>query len=125
MKKAIAVKKFYRLFSILFAIVAISAMTASLWADSSAISATIKFGSATKVGDTQLAPGQYKVTADENGAKFQKGNKVVAQVPCELKPLSFMPRETVYIVDKGSVSEIQVSGSEMAIDFSTGPSSGK
>jgi hypothetical protein len=124
-KKGFAVKKFHRLFSILFAIVAISAMSASLWADSGAISATIKFGSATKIGDTQLAAGQYKVTADENGAKFQKGNKVVAQVPCELKPLSFMPRETVYVVEHGSVSEIQVSGSEMAIDFSTVPSPGK
>jgi len=115
-------------FAIFLALATIFVMSVSVWANKadpgSTISATIKLSAPTKVGNTQLAAGQYKVTADENQAKFQKGNKVVAEVPCTLKPLSFMPHETTFVTENGRIVEIQVSGNEMGIEFSTGRSSG-
>jgi hypothetical protein len=117
-----------RLLPILLAILAFSAMSVSVWASKTdsgnAISGTVRLTATTKVGNTQLAAGEYKFTADENEAKFQKGNKVVAQVPCTLKPLSFMPKTTAFVTENGGISEIQVSGSEMAIEFPTARSSG-
>jgi hypothetical protein len=120
-KKRIPVNRRGRLLPIFLAILAFSAMTVSVWANKTdpgnTVSATIRLSAATKVGNTQLAAGEYKVIADENQAKFQKGNKVVAQIPCTLKPLSFMPKATVFVTENGGISEIQVSGSEMAIEF--------
>ena len=122
----ISINRSHRLFPILFAIAVIFTMSLSVWAnkaaDDNTVSATIKFSTATKVGNTQIAAGEYRVIADDNQAKFQKGNRVVAEIPCSLKPLSFMPRQTVYVTDSGKISEIQVAGSEMAIEFSTRPS---
>lgn len=117
----IAINWLGRLLPIFLAILVISAMTVPVWATKvdtgNTISATIKLSAATKVGNTQLTAGEYKVIADQNQAKFQKGGKVVAQVPCTLKPLSFMPKETMFVVENGGLSEIQVSGNEMAIAF--------
>lgn len=122
-KERISANGLGRLLAILLAILAISAIGTSVWASKNdpgnTVSATIKLSAATKVGNTQLAAGEYKVIADENQAKFQKGSKVVAQVPCTLKPLSFMPKETVFVTENGGISEIQVSGNEMAIEFPT------
>jgi len=127
-KKSIPVNRPTHLLRIFLAILAFSAMSVSVWANKTdpgnTVSGTIKLSAATKVGNAQLAAGEYKVIADENQAKFQKGNKVVAQIPCTLKPLSFMPKTTVFVTENGGISEIQVSGSEMAIEFSTGGSSG-
>lgn len=127
-KKRIPVNRPTHLLLTFLAILAFSAMSVSVWANKTdpgnAVSGTIRLTAVTKVGNTQLAAGEYKFIADENEAKFQKGNKVVAQIPCTLKPLSFMPKATVYVTENGGISEIQVSGSEMAIEFSTGRSSG-
>jgi len=124
----ITIDLFRRMFPIFLAIVALSAMSVSVWAktgnSSNAISATIKLATATKVGNTQLAAGEYKVIADANQAKFQKGNKVVAQVPCTLKELPFMPHATVFVLDHDSIAEIQVSGTTQAIEFSSALSAG-
>jgi len=127
-KQGIPVNRPIRLLTIFLAILAFSVMSVSVWASKTdpgnTVSGTIRLTAATKVGNTQLAAGEYKFIADESQAKFQKGNKVVAQVPCTLKPLSFMPKITAFVTDNGGISEIQVSGSEMAVEFSTGRSSG-
>jgi hypothetical protein len=127
-KKSISVNGPTRMLRIFVAILAFSAMSVSVWANKTdpgnAVSGTIRLSTATKVGNARLAAGEYKIIADENQAKFQKGNKVMAEIPCTLKPLSFMPKTTAFVMENGGISEIQVSGSEMAIEFSTGGSSG-
>jgi hypothetical protein len=127
-KKSIPVNMPTRLLGIFLAILVFSVMSVSVWANKTdpgnAVSGTIRLSEATKVGNAQLTAGTYKVIADENQAKFQLGNKLVAQIPCTLKPLSFMPKTTAYVLENGGISEIQVSGSEMAIEFSIGRSSG-
>jgi len=108
---------------IFLAIMALSSMSVSLWAKNDSgdtITANVKFSSTTNIGSTKLAPGEYKITADGSKAKFQKGNKVVAEVPCTLKDFTGKINETTYLIDHDQLTEIQVSGKSKAIEFSAG-----
>jgi hypothetical protein len=114
---------FRRSLPIFFAIMALTAMSVSVWAKNDSgdtITANVKLTATTTVGTTKLEPGTYKVTADGSKAKFQQGNKVVAEVPCTLKDFSGKINETTYVLDHGQLTEIQVSGKTKAIEFSTG-----
>ena len=119
----ITVGKSRRIFRAFLAIIALSAMSISVWAkndSNNTVSATIEFTKAIKVGNTELAAGVYKVTVDGNQAKFQQGKKVVAQVPCTLKDIPSAPATTGYSLDENSrLSEIQIKGSTKAIEFSS------
>ena len=108
---------------ILLAIIAITAMSVSVWAkndSSGAISATIKLTAATNIGTTKLAAGQYKVTVDGDKAKFEQGNKVVAEVPCTLKDFPNKLNDTTYVIDHDQLIEIQIAGKTKTIEFSSG-----
>jgi hypothetical protein len=116
-----------RTFPVFFAIILFSAMSVSVCAkndSSGAISATITLSTPAKIGNTQLAAGEYKITAEGNQAKIEQGKKVIAQVPCTLKDLSFKPKATGFDLDKGAISEIQVEGKTKAIEFSAAPTTG-
>jgi hypothetical protein len=99
-------------------------MSASVWAkneSSDTITTKLKFTATTMVGTTQLAAGEYKITADGNKAKFEQGNKVVAEVPCTLKDFAGKVNQTSFVLDnKNQLTEIQVSGKTKAIEFSSG-----
>ena len=85
------------------AIMALSAMSVSVWAKNDSgdtITTNLKLTSTTTVGTTQLAPGEYKVIADGSKAKFQQGNKVVAEVPCTLKDFSGKIIDTTFVLDQ-------------------------
>src|ERR1700680_2123460 len=108
---------------IFLAIMALTAMSVSVWAKNDSgdtITANIKLTATTTVGTTQLAPGEYKVIADGSKAKFQQGSKVVAEVPCTLKDFTGKVNETTFIIDRDQLIEIQVSGKTKAIEFSSG-----
>ncbi len=108
---------------ILLAIMALTAMSVSLWAKNDSgdtITASVKLTTPTSVGTTKLAPGNYKVVADGSKAKFEQGSKVVAEVPCTLKDFNGKINETTFVVDHDQLTEIQVSGKSKAIEFSSG-----
>jgi hypothetical protein len=108
---------------ILLAIMALTAMSVSLWAKNDSgdtITANVKLTTPTSVGTTKLAPGNYKVVADGSKAKFEQGSKVVAEVPCTLKDFNGKITETTFVVDHDQLTEIQVSGKSKAIEFSSG-----
>ena len=105
------------------AIIALTALGASAWAKNDSgdtITTTLKLTAPTTVGTTKLAPGSYKVTADASKAKFELGNKVVAEVPCTLKDFNFKINETTFVIEQNQLTEIQVSGKTKAIEFSSG-----
>lgn len=106
------------------AIMAISIMSVSALAKNDAgdsITTKLKLTTATTVAGTQLPAGEYKVTADGSKAKFEQGNKVVAEVPCTLKDFPGKVNQTTFILDNGNkLTEIQVSGKTKAIEFSSG-----
>ena len=81
------------------------------------LSTSIDLTSATKIQNTQLQPGQYKVTADGNEAKFEQDGKIVAQVPCTLKMLPTKSKQNRYEMDHDRLTEINVSGKMQAIQF--------
>jgi hypothetical protein len=105
------------------AIMALTAMSVSVWAKNDAgdtITANLKLTATTSVGTTKLAPGQYKVIADGSKAKFEQGNKVVAEVPCTLKDFSGKIIDTTFVLDHDQLTEIQVAGKSKAIEFASG-----
>jgi hypothetical protein len=102
---------------------ALTTMSVSVWAKNDTgdtITVNLKLTTATTVGTTKLAPGNYKVIADGSKAKFQLGNKVVAEVPCTLKDFSGKIIETTFVIDHDHLTEIQVAGKTKAIEFSSG-----
>lgn len=105
------------------AIMALSAMSVSVWAKNDSgdtITTNLKLTSATSVGTTKLAPGEYKVIADGSKAKFEQSNKVVAEVPCTLKDFSGKINDTTYVLDRDQLTEIQVAGKSKSIEFASG-----
>jgi hypothetical protein len=88
------------------------------------ISVTITLAEKANVNTTTLDPGEYKVVAEGNQAKFEKDGKVVAEVPCTLKTLSTKAPQTAAAIDHDQLTEIQVSGKTEAIEFSSGQNSG-
>jgi len=100
---------------------ALTAMSVSVWAKNDAgdtITTNLKLTATTTVGTTQLAPGDYKVIADGSKAKFQQGNKVVAEIPCTLKDFSGKIIQTTFVIDHDKLTEIQVAGKSKSIEFS-------
>lgn len=114
---------FRRSLPLFFAIMALTAMSVSVWAKNDSgdtITANLKLTATTTIGTTKLAPGEYKVIADGTKAKFQQGNKVVAEIPCTLKDFNQKINETTFVIDNNKLTEIQVSGKTKAIEFSSG-----
>jgi hypothetical protein len=112
-----------RLLPLFLAIMAITTVSVSVSAKNDSgdtITANLKLTSATSVGSTKLAAGDYKVIADGSKAKFEQGNKVVAEIPCTLKDFSGKIIETTFILDHNQMTEIQVAGKSKAIEFSSG-----
>ena len=108
---------------IFLAIMALTAMSVSVWAKNDSgdtITTSVKLTATTTVGTTTLAPGEYKVIADGSKAKFEQGGKVVAEIPCTLKDFSGKINATTFILDNDKLTEIQVSGKTKAIEFSSG-----
>jgi len=102
---------------------AFATVSVSVWAKNDAgdtITATLKLTTTTTIGSTKLAPGTYKIVADASKAKFEQGNKVVAEIPCTLKDFSGKIIETTFVVDHDQLTEIQVAGKSKAIEFSSG-----
>lgn len=89
------------------------------WAkkDSNALKTTIHLLSTTTITNTTLAPGDYNVVEEANQAKFEKDGKVVAEVPCTLKPLSSKAQQSEFYLNNNRLTEIQISGKTEAIDF--------
>ncbi len=111
-----------RLLGIVLAITAVVATSRCGWAQEKGetIVATFTVHDSAKVGTTQLAAGDYKVTVEGGQAKFTKGNKVVAQVPCTLKDLDYAPNKTQFVRDDaGRITEIQITGKKKAIELSS------
>jgi hypothetical protein len=88
------------------------------------LTAKIDLASTTNINNTTLSPGEYKVVAEGNQAKFEKDGKVVAEVPCTLKTLSNKSAHTEFVIDHDRLLEIQVSGKTQAIEFSPAQNSG-
>jgi hypothetical protein len=105
------------------AIIALTTLSVSVWAKNESgdtITTNLKLTATTSVGTTKLAPGEYRVIADASKAKFELGNKVVAEVPCTLKDFSTKINQTTFVIDHDQLTEIQVSGKTKAIEFSSG-----
>ena len=98
-------------------IVSVSARANSKNEAGDSVTANVKLTAETTVGSTKIAAGAYKVIAEGGKAKFEQGNKVVAEVPCTVKDFQGKINETTFIIDNGQLTEIQVAGKSKTIDF--------
>lgn len=91
---------------------------------SNSLDATLDLYSTATVNNTKLTPGQYRVIAEGNQAKFEKDGKTVAEVPCTIKTLPSKASSSEFVMDHNQLTEIQVAGKTAAIDFSSSGNSG-
>ena len=116
-----------RFFSLFIVAAVLTLVTIPSWAKNNSagsLSATVELYSTTTINNTTLTPGQYRITAEGNQAKFEKNGKTVAEAPCTIKTLSNKAAQTQFIVDHDHLQEIQISGKTEAIEFSSSGSSG-
>jgi len=113
-------RRFLPLFLAIMALTLVSVSASAKNDSGDAITANVRFTTTTSVGSTKLAPGSYKVIADGSKAKFEQGNKVVAEIPCTLKDFAGKIIETTFIIDHDQLTEIQVAGKTKSIEFSAG-----
>lgn len=109
-----------RTLSVFLAILAVAAMSVSVWAKNDAgdsLTVNVKLTAATTIGTTKLAAGEYKVVVEGSKAKFLQGGKVVAEIPCTLKDSATKVNQTSYIMSNDQLSEIEVGGKNKSIDF--------
>jgi hypothetical protein len=64
-----------------------------------------------------LEPGQYKVVAEGNTAKFERDGDIVAEAPFTWKTLSSKPEYSEVMTDHDRITEIDFSGKTQAIVF--------
>ena len=113
-------RRLLTLFTVFIAIIALAATSASVLAKNEggdSITASLKLTSATTVGSTKLAAGEYKVVVEGGKAKFEQGGKAVAEIPCTVKDFQGKINQTTFVLDNGQLTEIQVAGKSKAIDF--------
>ncbi len=111
-------RRFYLPF---LALAVVSVLTIPVWAKPNAkpsLSTTITFDSALKLANQTLAPGKYRLVAQQNDAKFELNGKTVADVPCTMKTLPKKSQHTELFTDPNNrLTQIKVSGKTEALEF--------
>ena len=89
------------------------------------VTATIVVASAENLGNTKLTPGEYRLIATTNQARFERDGKMVAEVPCTWSTLSSKAQFTQVITDNNNqITEIDFGGKTQAIKISPSQGSG-
>jgi hypothetical protein len=96
---------------------AICAMAAPVWAKTKTVDLQITEPS--KVGSTQLAPGDYQFRAKEQGNQVDvlRNGKIIAEVPCHWVQLDKKSDQSSVLLDGNTVTELDFDGSNQAARF--------
>jgi hypothetical protein len=81
----------------------------------SAASYNVSLPALTRVGETELKPGQYKVSVEGEKATFSSGKKVVAEVPVTVENATKKYANTEVSSSNSSLQTISVGGTTMKI----------
>lgn len=73
----------------------------------------------TKIGGTELQPGDYVIRAGDGATKVQvlSHGKMVAEVPCQWTNLSEKAQASEVDVDNGQVMQVKFAGKTSALSF--------
>ena len=88
------------------------------------VSTTISVGTTVTVNNKTLEPGQYKVVVEGNTAKFERDGDIVTEASCTWKTLSSKSPYSDFMTDHNRITEIDFSGKNQAIVFSSNQNSG-
>ena len=92
----------------LFALLALLALSVSALAKP--INTTIKLSNPSKLGSTQLQPGDYELIADDAKVVFKLRGKVVAEAKAEWKDADKKMDQTSLVFSGDTIKEIRFSG---------------
>lgn len=82
---------------------------------SAASSYNVNLPNAARVGATELKPGQYKVSVEENKAVFTSGKKVIAEAPVTVETADQKFRDTQISTSNSELQSIALGGTNMKI----------
>ena len=102
-----------------FAALLATGMALPLWvsAATDSLNKKVHIGSNTTVAGKTIKVGDYDLVVSGNQAKFERGGKVVAEVPCTWKTLPSKSEHDLVLMDGSAVTEIEFKGNTQAIDF--------
>ena len=93
------------------------ALALPLWAKTiKPMKTSIELASPARVGDVALPAGRYELIVDDKTAMFEKGTKVVAEIPYQWIRIAKSPTDATFF-DKGELTEIEFAGKSLAIEF--------
>ncbi len=97
----------------IIAVVLALALAAPVFADS--YLRTITLNEATKLGATDVKPGDYTLTFDGAKLVLKQGKKVVAEAAAEWVDSKYEIRGDTVVIDGGQITEIRIEGKKRVI----------
>jgi len=100
-----------------FAILAVLALSAPIWARTKSVD--LHLTDPSTIGTTQLQPGEYQLKADEGASQVTvvRHGKVVAQVPCHWVQLQTKPNQSQVLFTSNQITEVDFGGDTQAAQF--------
>ena len=78
--------------------------------DSKATTATLDILNAATLGDKQIKPGTYRISADNSKVTLERDGKMVAEAPVQWKDEAGKARYSAFVTDGSQIREIHFSG---------------
>ena len=100
-------------------VLAALAVAAPAWARTDAATMDVMRPMTVAGTNVTLQPGHYefRVKPEDTHVQIWKGNKTVADVPCQWVPLSSKATDTVVLSNNNQIQEIEIKGENQAIRF--------
>ncbi len=100
-----------------FAILAVLALSAPVWARTKSVD--LRVTDTSTIGSTQLQPGEYQLKAEEgaNQVTILHHGKVVAEVPCHWVQLQSKANQSQVLFTSNQITEVDFGGDTQAAQF--------
>ena len=98
-------------------VLAAVAVAAPAWAGTEAATLDVMQPMTVAGTNVTLQPGHYefRVKPEDTHVQIRKGNKMVADVPCQWVPLNSKATETEVLSNNNQIQEIEIKGENQAI----------
>lgn len=99
------------------AVLAALGLTLAAPVEARPLSATITLSRTVTLGNVELEPGDYRVTADDNQVTVRRGGTVLVELPAVWKEIEVAPRSATVVLREGRIIEIRFGGQTRALSF--------
>jgi hypothetical protein len=84
-------------------------------AEAKPVKTTVAISQPVMLGEKQLAPGDYRVEADDSRVIIRRGREVVAEMPANWRDLETPARNSGLVLREGRIVEIRFGGRSRAL----------